>query len=749
MSASWPAYYAALPHPSHVLAEALCAAHTPDSLEHQVAVAHLALERDPTSVAATAALDRALLHPRLDTRLRLFLLRLASGVEILPSSLRGPLSLSALIRELATPDLPPPFRVIAPRLELSAALWRRDRAAISALLGEGETVVRSVPDSDLAREWQVQHLLCDLARHHCVEAADRLSTLEAHAALIRRQVGYDLDDARWILAMLRGDAAACARLASAADDGPRRARCQITAAALNRDGARARTLLPHAGLDEYGTLLTLGQLWMLGADAEAKPGELVRRLRSAARSEPQRQDADRLAIELALRERRAEEARFLLRSLDPNEDFGDCHAHWLRCYRLLGDVASAARHWLQVAQRGEAYARHALALAQEMGTGDLASILLALPTAGGAFIGASAAMDLVRRHIALIGPRSEPVLVIGETGCGKEIAARLLHDGGPGTDAPFVAINCGALAESLAEAELFGYVRGAFTGAERGREGAFAQAAGGTLLLDEIGAMPLRLQSLLLRVLETGDYRPIGSAQPRQVAARIISAANENLAQLAAEGRFRADLLFRLQRLTVELPPLRSHPEDIPLLATHFQREMGIRRPPPLASDLLEAWLSYSWPGNVRELRNEIETMMVLHGHEPVLLPKHTTVGRRSGITARFALAQQARLDDARTHADAQTPLEIALETPDEDESDAPHPPGGRKVTDRRNAILALAAKHGKVTRSQVVAVLGCAPNTATADLQALVDGGALRRIVMGNSLRLSYFVPVAGTASA
>ncbi len=203
--------------------------------------------------------------------------------------------------------------------------------------------------------------------------------------------------------------------------------------------------------------------------------------------------------------------------------------------------------------------------------------------------------DRIRR----IARADLPVLVTGETGTGKELVARAIHDtsGRPG---PFVALNCGALTSTLAETELFGHVKGSFTGAASDRAGVFEAATGGTLFLDEIGELPLELQPRLLRVLETMSVRRIGDAMERRVDVRVVAATHRNLAQMVREGAFREDLYHRLRILSLDLPPLRARPEDVLLLACSFLAGSGF----VLGTDAQSALLSHSWGGNVRELRN-------------------------------------------------------------------------------------------------------------------------------------------------
>ncbi len=224
-------------------------------------------------------------------------------------------------------------------------------------------------------------------------------------------------------------------------------------------------------------------------------------------------------------------------------------------------------------------------------------------------IGKSAAMKRVCDKIRRVTDSKSAILITGESGAGKELVARAIHFNGSRSGRPFLAVNCGALTASLAESELFGHEKGAFTGAHARHLGLFEQAQGGTLFLDEIGELPLHLQSKLLRVLDTHEIRRVGSEKPVQVDLRILSATNRDLKAEVQAGRFREDLFFRLSVVRIDVPPLRERVEDIPLLAdAHLQalsREGGIRgkRLSPRAHQLLAG---YRWPGNVRELHNAV-----------------------------------------------------------------------------------------------------------------------------------------------
>ncbi len=209
------------------------------------------------------------------------------------------------------------------------------------------------------------------------------------------------------------------------------------------------------------------------------------------------------------------------------------------------------------------------------------------------------------------------ILIQGETGTGKELIAKVIHYNGPLKDNPFVAENCGALSENLLESELFGHVKGAFTGAISDKKGLFEMADGGTILLDEIGEMPPSMQVKLLRVLQEGEFRPVGASHYIKVNVRIIACTNRNLDEEMAKGNFREDLYYRVNVFPITIPPLRERKEDIPLLAVHFLREFAkkFKRPVPrLTSTALELISSYNWPGNVRELQNEMERALTLAG---------------------------------------------------------------------------------------------------------------------------------------
>jgi len=231
-------------------------------------------------------------------------------------------------------------------------------------------------------------------------------------------------------------------------------------------------------------------------------------------------------------------------------------------------------------------------------------------------VGKSASMEQLHRLILKVAPTDSTVLILGETGTGKELVARAIHQASPRKDRPFVAVNCGAIPATLLESELFGHVRGAFTGADRDKRGLIEVAGSGTLFLDEIGEMPLALQPKVLRVLENREILRVGSTQPLKVAGRIVAATHRNLKEMVDRGLFRADLYYRLCVFEIEITPLRSRLEDVDMISQHLLSRLSraMNRPAPtLESDARAALEQYRWPGNVRELANVLERALILN----------------------------------------------------------------------------------------------------------------------------------------
>jgi len=292
----------------------------------------------------------------------------------------------------------------------------------------------------------------------------------------------------------------------------------------------------------------------------------------------------------------------------------------------------------------------------------------------GPLVGKSPAMARVREWIRKVAVRPEvDVLIIGETGTGKELAARELHRLSPHAEGPFLACNLGGLSSTLIAAELFGVAKGAFTGASEDRVGYFEAAHGGTLLLDEIGDMPLADQATLLRVIETRQAVPVGSTRARAFEARLIAATNRDLAAAVEEGTFRRDLLARLNRFSIPLPPLREREGDIELLAFAFVHEICSRlgRPcPRIPSETLRQLSQYRWPGNIREFRNVLEQALILDD-TPVLTPDALNIG-------------------TATPTDELTDVQLSKLTYDQ----------ARRAFDRRYLSAVLASAHGNKSQA-------------------------------------------------
>ena len=264
-------------------------------------------------------------------------------------------------------------------------------------------------------------------------------------------------------------------------------------------------------------------------------------------------------------------------------------------------------------------------------------------------IGQSRSLHAVLETATAVAPTTSTILITGESGTGKELVARRIHDVSPRYDRPFVTINCGAFPETLLESELFGYVKGAFTGASQNKEGLFQAAHGGTLFLDEIGEMSLPMQVKLLRILQEGRLRPLGSTQETSVDVRIIAATNKDLRQMVAEKTFREDLYYRISVIPLHVPSLRERPEDVPLLALHFLQRYGEQMGKPLRgiSDSAQIALRrHSWPGNVRELENVIERAVALEtGNEVGLSSLGDDISRVSPPTGGQDLIPDGGLD--------------------------------------------------------------------------------------------------------
>lgn len=335
-------------------------------------------------------------------------------------------------------------------------------------------------------------------------------------------------------------------------------------------------------------------------------------------------------------------ARTILKMLDLDANDPALDIFWVQLFLLEGRDARAARHFRRILDRKDPlFLRESLrdaptlngmqiarlwTLAESLGPEEGTAATESDAAAAGrgpetVLVGESPAIREVRRQIAQFAPLDETVLITGETGAGKELAARLLHDRSPRSGKPFIAVNCAAISDTLIESELFGHVRGAFTGAFANRQGLFALADRGTIFLDEIAEMPLDIQARLLRVLQEKTFVPLGAAQSVTVDVRVLSATNKALRDEVRARRFREDLMYRVRVVPLYLPRLAERLGDVEALAWHFVgefNERGLRRVTDVSDEAFAALLAYPWPGNVRELRNVVEYAFAV-GEGPLL----------------------------------------------------------------------------------------------------------------------------------
>jgi len=272
------------------------------------------------------------------------------------------------------------------------------------------------------------------------------------------------------------------------------------------------------------------------------------------------------------------------------------------------------------------------------------------PTSLAGLIGESKAMRDVFQVIGKAASTRATVLISGESGTGKELAARAIHYNSSRASAPFVPVNCGSIPENLLESELFGHVKGAFTGASEARAGFFQTADGGTIFLDEVSDTSLAMQAKLLRVLQDGDIYMVGSSRPREVDVRVLAATNKDLRTLVKNRVFREDLFYRLHVLTISMPPLREREDDVLLIASHFATKFAeeLGRPVPrFSDDVLQVLRNYHWPGNVRELENLIQRLVVMTEADVIEIPDLPS-------TMRFSLGREAGLDRTLAEVEAE-----------------------------------------------------------------------------------------------
>lgn len=278
----------------------------------------------------------------------------------------------------------------------------------------------------------------------------------------------------------------------------------------------------------------------------------------------------------------------------------------------------------------------------------------------GNILGESPEMEKLYRILARVAQTIHPVLIIGESGTGKELVARAIHANGPGAGRPFVPVDCGSLAPTLIESELFGHVKGAFTGAHRPNDGLLVAAGGGTVFLDEIAELPLDLQAKLLRALQEKEVRPLGGTHSVPIRARILAATHQDLSAMVEQGKFRRDLYYRLNVVKLTLPPLRDRKEDIPLLAAHFLEHNSIemRRSFRLSAETLTFLVEYSWPGNVRELSNAIDRACNMCSGEVIEMGEMSTSIRDAWMHAVVSRREPVEEDVVETQVETLAAME-------------------------------------------------------------------------------------------
>lgn len=345
-------------------------------------------------------------------------------------------------------------------------------------------------------------------------------------------------------------------------------------------------------------------------------------------------------------------------------------------------------------------------------------------------IGESHAITQVKKLIKQFAIIEEPVLIMGETGTGKELVSRAIHEEGKFSNEPFLAINCGALTDSLLQSELFGYVAGAFTGAQKERLGIFEAAGKGTVFLDEFGDISPKMQMSLLRVLESKEIRLIGGTATRQIKCKIVIASNIDLVQAVSEKKFREDLYYRLTRYDIKLPPLRVRSEDIPMLIKFFMEDKLLTKP------LMDALTRYSWPGNIRELKNEIERLKIIHSDKKLIEMEDFDFTRLQGYSGAFGKLKE---EEKVSGSPILNPI-IAAKDANEDEI-LKIVQRGSKVEQRHEFIKGLFLKYKKLTRSQIMEIAKISPVTATKDMEILCQSGFIQRRTPTKSVKSHFFV--------
>lgn len=379
-----------------------------------------------------------------------------------------------------------------------------------------------------------------------------------------------------------------------------------------------------------------------------------------------------------------------------------------------------------------------------------------------AMLGESPELNSVFENIRQFGPLDLPVLIIGETGTGKELTAQALHNESKRKNKLFLAINCGAISESLLQSELFGYEQGAFTGASKFKMGILEEAGEGTVFLDEIGEVSPAIQVALLRVLENNEIRTVGGTKPRKLNCRIIAATNAQLAELVEKNKFRKDLLYRLQRFQITLPSLRERKEDIKTLALYYLSKERQSKDIEMSENFVNVIENYPWPGNIRELRNEMERLALLNPNKNLFteldLPQSKFQTAKLNLIEQSVkenlepIANELHSEEQKINLPKNKEPEIKEDSFDDDENQelSDNPEDFQLFLNNRNSPLRRKMKLKKIflkfkslSRGEVARVMNLALNTAAKDLEALEKEGFIERIKPTTSARTHYFTLV------
>jgi DNA-binding NtrC family response regulator len=447
-------------------------------------------------------------------------------------------------------------------------------------------------------------------------------------------------------------------------------------------------------------------------------------------------DSHRLTLWADLASGHSRAARVLLKMLDPEESKPAYAAEWARLHLIEGNRNLASAAFKKITSPGiPELVEDKLRFAFELSVSQTASLFVTPKieiTSGSAnhlkekkqdldeekleLIGESPAMRSVIEQIEKMALLKTSVLITGESGTGRKAVARTLHLKSQNSNHPFIPVNCGSASDTLIESELFGHIKGAFTGANRDRNGFFVEAGRGTIFLDEVNLLSLQVQARLLNVLENREVKPLGGTKSRSIQSRVIAATTESL-----EKTFRKDLFFLLNRVQIHLPPLRERLEDIPLLARHFLRKLYGKTDVVLGDDLIEALKKHSWPGNVRQLKEEIERIAIGAGNVPILT---AAMFNPSSV--------EERKNDILITAQPLTLSPYLTQTQGKHSHYASH---------RLQTLRELFNQNEKLTQMDVIRLLNCAPKTAAKDLKTLMEEGWIRRVQTSAHLRTSFFV--------